>query len=43
MLRLNISNEDGQRALITECKAKYLVLLAKLHTRLRVDGVILCP
>ena len=43
MLRLNISKEDGQRALITECKAKYLALLVKLHIRLRVDGVILCP
>ena len=43
MLRLNISNEDGQRALITEFKAKYLALLVKLHIRLRVDGVILCP
>jgi hypothetical protein len=41
MLKLNISKEDGLRALIIEYKAKYLAHLARLHIRLRVDGVIL--
>ncbi len=43
MLKLNISSEDGLRALITEYKAKFLAHLAKLLTRLRVDGVTLSP
>ena len=43
MLKLNISNEGGQRAPITEYKAKFLALQERLPTRLRVGGVILYP